>query len=97
MRHAWRRLREAVLVLTLLPACLLAAGKGGARIVIVADSRALPTWKAWWTNLYNESHLWFALLTILIVPSAGFILGKLTDWLLARTGVNLETRELAEH
>jgi hypothetical protein len=97
MQHAWRRLRNAALFLTLLPAHLLAAGGGGSRIVIVADSRGLPGWKAWWTNLYNDSHLWFALLTILIIPSAGLILGKVTGWLLARTGVNLKTRELAEH
>ena len=97
MRHALRRLRDAALFLALLPACLFAAGGGGARIVIVADSRGLSGWKAWWTNLYNDSHLWFALLTILIVPSAGLALGKVTGWLLARTGVNLKTRELAEH
>lgn len=92
-----RSLRAILLALVLLPARLLAVGGGGDAIVIVADSRRFTGWKAWWTNLYNESHLGFALVTILIIPTVGLILGKLTGWLLARTGINLKTRELAEH
>lgn len=94
---AMRHKRKALgLVLALAPFRLLAAG-GGEPVVIVADSRGLSGWSAWWTNLYNESHLLFALLTILIVPTVGLILGKITGWLLARTGINLKARELAEH
>ncbi len=95
MNRVWWRL--LAIVLAIAPATLLGAGGGGQPIVIVADSRGLSGWRAWWTNLYNESHLYFALLTILIVPAAGLILGKLTGWLLARTGINLRTRQLAEH
>jgi len=92
-----RTLRALLLSSVLLPSQLLAVGGGGDAIVIVADSRRFTGWQAWWTNLYNDSHLGFALITILIIPTVGLILGKLTGWLLARTGINLKTRELAEH
>ncbi len=95
MSQVWLRLRIVALALVLGVANLSAAG--GERIVIVADSRGLSGWRAWWTNLYNDSHLYFALLTILIIPITGLVLGKLTGWLLARTGINLRARELAEH
>jgi hypothetical protein len=75
---------------------LAAAGKAEA-IVIVADSRRFTGWKAWWTNLYNESHLLFALATIVIIPTLGLILGSLTGLLLSRIGIDLRSRELAEH
>jgi hypothetical protein len=88
--------RAVLFSLVLVPFQLL-AGEGGGKVVIVADSRRFTGWKAWWTNLYNESHLGFALVTIVIVPVIGLILGKVTGWLLARTGVNLKSRELAEH
>lgn len=73
-----------------------AAGKAEP-IVIVADSRRFSGWRAWWTNLYNESHLYFALATIVIIPTVGLILGKITDMLMARLGIDLKTRRLAEH
>jgi hypothetical protein len=75
----------------------LAVGRAGERIVIVADSRRFSGWKAWWTNLYNEDHLLFALVTIVTIPAIALVLGRLTSWLLARTGINLKSRELAEH
>ena len=76
----------------------LAGGGGGAdRIVIVADSRQFTGWKAWWANLYNESHLQFALLTVVVIPLLGTLLGILTDFLIARIGINLKSRVLAEH
>ena len=72
---------------------------GGPReaVVIVADSRRLSGWEAWWSNLYNESHFAFALLTITIIPSLAFLLGMLADFLMARIGIDLKNRKLAEH
>jgi hypothetical protein len=92
-----RVLHGMLLALALSPARLLAGEGGGTAIVLVADSRRFSGWKAWWTGLYNDSHLGFALATIVIVPTIGLVLGKVTGWLLARTGVNLKTRDLAEH
>lgn len=96
MRRMWQRFLAVALVLAFAPASLFGVG-GGERMVIVADSRGLSGWRAWWTNLYNENHLLLALLTILIIPTAGLLLGKITGWLLAMTGINLKSRELAEH
>jgi hypothetical protein len=71
--------------------------EGGERIVLVADSRRFSGWEAWWTNLFNESYLYFALLTIVIIPLLGLTMGKLTDLVIARIGINLKSRVLAEH
>jgi hypothetical protein len=93
----YKRLPALLLGLALASARLFAGEGSSGPIVIVADSRRFSGWQAWWTNLYNDSHLGFALATIVIVPTIGLILGKLTGWMLARIGINLKTRELAEH
>lgn len=91
------RLRQLGILLLLIPTQLLAAAGKAEAIVIVADSRSFTGWKAWWTNLYNESHFLFALATIVIIPTLGVILGTLTSLLLSRIGIDLRSRELAEH
>jgi hypothetical protein len=94
----WGKITTAIATLVLtLPAMALAAGGGGAPIVIVADSRKLTGIMAWWANLYNESHLYFTLLTIIIIPIVGVIFGMLTDLVLHVIGIDLKSRELAEH
>jgi ABC-type spermidine/putrescine transport system permease subunit II len=80
----------------ILPVQLLAAESSDAA-VIVADSRKFSGWQAWWANVYNESHFWFALITVIILPVTALILGRLTGWFMARLGINLRSRELAEH
>jgi hypothetical protein len=98
LKGAGRTLLVAGLAILLSQVSASAAGAGGAdRIVIVADSRQFTGWKAWWANLYNESHLHFALLTVVLIPLLGTILGVLTDFLMARIGINLKSRVLAEH
>jgi hypothetical protein len=66
-------------------------------VVIVADSRRFSGWEAWWSNIYNESHLAFALLTIIVIPSLAFVLGSITEFFMARIGIDLKNRKLAEH
>jgi len=86
-----------VLCLTL-PEFALAAGGGKiANIVIVADTRKFTGWEAWWTNLYNESHLYFALLTIVLIPTIGVIFGVFADFLMGFIGIDLKNRDLADH
>ena len=85
------------LAVLLLPLSLFAVGTEGGTVVIVADSRGLSGWRAWWMNLYNESHLLFAILTILIIPGVALVLGRLTGLVMARLGINLKSRDLAEH
>lgn len=80
----------------LLAPCLL-AGEKAATVVIVADSRHLSGLAARWVNIYNESHLYFALLTVVSIPLAGAILGGLADVLMGRLGINLKSRKLREN
>ena len=75
----------------------LAAGGGGAPIVMVADTRKLSGIMAWWANLYNESHVYFTLLTIILIPLIGVIFGILADIVMHFVGIDLKSRELAEH
>ncbi len=95
MRRLGLRLMSLLAIL-LLPVRLLAAEPSDT-VVIVADSRKFSGWQAWWANLFNESHFWFALITIVILPATALLLGRLTGWLMARLGINLRSRELAEH
>jgi len=82
--------------LLLLPANLLAAEQKTADAVLVADSRNLTGIMAWWANLFNESHFYFALLTIVVIPLAGIILGTAADLLMGRIGIDLKSRALRE-
>jgi hypothetical protein len=75
----------------------LAAGGGGEPIVMVADSRKLTGVMAWWANLYNESHLYFTLLTIVLIPLIGVIFGVVADFIMHFIGIDLKSRDLAEH
>lgn len=80
------------------PNLALAAGGGGAApIVLVADTRKLDGVMLWWANLYNESHLYFMLLTIIIIPVTGVVFGVFADIIMSWIGIDLKNRELAEH
>ncbi len=82
----------------LLPRIVFAAGGGKeAPIVIVADTRHITGILAWWANLYNESHIYFALLTVVIIPMIGVIFGLIADVIMKKIGIDLKSRELAEH
>ena len=94
MRNTIRK--TAGLGFLLLSAHLWAAEKAGS-IVIVADSRNLAGLSGWWVNLYNESHFYFALLTVLIIPLAGAMLGGLADFFMSRIGIDLKSRTVREN
>jgi len=75
------------------PGLAMAAGGGKIdNIVIVADTRKFSGWEAWWTNLYNESHLYFALLTMALIPTIGVIFGMFADFLMGFIGIDLKSR-----
>ena len=98
MRKWWAKLTGlAVLVSLWLPGMAFAAGPAAAPLVMVADTRKFTGWEAWWTNLYNESHLYFALLTVIIIPVVGLIFGLLADVVMKWIGIDLTHRDLAEH
>jgi len=83
--------------LLLAPAMAFAAGAAAENIVIVADTRKLTGIMAWWANLYNESHLYFTIMTIILIPLIGVIFGVLADIAMHFIGIDLKSRELAEH
>jgi hypothetical protein len=98
MRRLWAKIIGlGVMAILLLPELAAAAGPAAAPLVIVADTRKFTGWEAWWTNLYNESHLWFAIVTVVIIPVVGVLLGILADIVMSRIGIDLKSRELAEH
>lgn len=98
MQTFWKRIIGlAVIMILLIPELVLAAGEKADFIVIVADTRRLTGWEAWWANLYNESHAYFTAVTVITIPVVGLILGLLADFVMKRIGIDLTSRELAEH
>ncbi|MFZ5447180.1 MAG: DVU0150 family protein [Thermodesulfobacteriota bacterium] len=98
MRKWWAKLTGLLVLVGLLsPEMVLAAGPKAAPLVVVADTRKFTGWEAWWTNLYNESHLYFALLTVVLIPIIGLIFGVLADLIMSHIGIDLKSRDLAEH
>ena len=95
MTKYFSRLLGLITVLLLLPAQLFA--KDASMLVLVADTRKFTGLEGWWANLYNESHLTFALATVVIIPLVGVILGSLADVVMSRLGIDLKHRALAEH
>jgi len=81
----------------LLPGLALAAGGGAAPIALVSDTRKLEGLMLWWGNIYNDSHAEFTILTCIMIPLVGCVLGFLADWVLGAIGLDLKNRELAEH
>jgi len=85
-------------MILLLPALAMAAGGGKIDImVIVADTRGLPAFEAWWANLYNESHVYFTVVTVILIPVIGVVFGTVADFFMKLIGLDLEHRELSEH
>ena len=99
MSKIWRRILGLTgLIGLLLPSMALAAGGGAvAPLVIVADTRKLSGIQLFWASLYNESHLYFTILTIVLIPLIGLVFGVLADLIMAHIGIDLKSRELAEH
>jgi hypothetical protein len=79
------------------PSLLWAAAEKAEAIIIVADTRKLSGMMAWWGNLYNESHVYFMLLTVVLIPIIGVLFGLVADFIMATIGIDLKSRELAEH
>ena len=98
MRTFWEKMVVLAGFITLLvPERVLAAGEKASQLVIVADTRKLTGWMAWWANLYNESHVYFTIVTVVSIPVIGLIFGLLADFIMKRIGIDLTSRELSEH
>jgi hypothetical protein len=98
MQNLWKRIIGfGFTVILLTPGLALAAGEKVANLVMVADTRKLTGWEAWWANLYNESHLYFTIITVVTIPVVGLLFGVLADLIMGHIGIDLKSRELAEH
>ena len=92
MRKLWTAIAGSfVMLLVMMPSLALAAKKAAANVVIVAGIML------WWAQMYNDSHLYFTILTIIIIPTVGCIFGFLADVVMSHIGIDLKHRELAEH
>ena len=98
MRKLWTAIAGSfVMLLVMMPSLALAAKKAAANVVIVADTRRLDGIMLCWAQMYNDSHLYFTILTIIIIPTVGCIFGFLADVVMSHIGIDLKHRELAEH
>ena len=98
MNNLWTKLTGmAAAAMLVIPDAVLAAGEKASLLVIVADTRKLTGWEAWFANLYNESHVYFTIVTVLAIPIIGVLLGLLADLVMSRIGIDLKSRELSEH
>ena len=83
-------------VLLFAPGVAMAAQKAAANVVIVADTRRLDGILLWWAQMYNDSHLYFMILTIIIIPVTGCVFGLLADLVMSHIGIDLKHRSAAE-
>lgn len=98
MMGTWKKVLSIVaMVSVLFPGLAVAAAGPAAPLVLVADTRKLSGIMAWWANLYNESHLYFTILTVILIPLIGVIFGVLADLIMTHIGIDLKSRDLAEH
>ena len=86
-----------LMIFLMMPEIVLAAGEKAQLVVIVSDTRKLTGIMGWWGSLYNESHMYFALLTVVLIPIIGVIFGTVADIVMSFIGLDLKHRELAEH
>ena len=98
MFKLWTKLTGlAAAAMLVIPDFVLASGEKAALLVMVADTRKLSGWEAWFANLYNESHLYFTIVTVVTIPIVGVLLGLLADLVMTHIGIDLKSRELSEH
>ncbi len=84
-----------VLVLLCLLCCfpgLIFAEEKALPLHYTANTQGLSGVELWYANLYNNNRFSCALVTILIIPVVGFILGSVADFFISRTGLDLKSR-----
>ncbi len=95
-RRLWTWVLGLALLAPIFMPTIVMAAKKKANVVIVADTRKLDGILYWWAEMYNESHLLFAIMTMIIIPFVGCVLGWLADLVMTHIGIDLKHRELAE-
>lgn len=98
MKGIWMKINTLIIMMCILmPQSVLAAAEKASMVVIVSDTRGVKGLLRAWGQLYNESHFYFALLTIILIPIIGLIFGTIADFVMKGIGIDLEHRELSEH
>ena len=85
LRKAWIWLVGCYASLLVLLPTIAEAKKALSHVVIVADTRKL-----------SGNHLYFTILTIIIIPLTGCIFGILADLVMNHIGIDLKHRKAAE-
>jgi hypothetical protein len=70
----------------------LFAGEKAQPLNFIADTTGLSGMELWYADLYNSNKLYCALVTIIVIPVVGFILGSIADFLISKTGLDLKSR-----
>ena len=96
LRKAWIWLVGCYASLLVLLPTIAEAKKALSHVVIVADTRKLSGIELWWAQMYNDNHLYFTILTIIIIPLTGCIFGILADLVMNHIGIDLKHRKAAE-
>lgn len=98
MKEIWIKINTLlIMICVLMPQSVLAAAEKASMVVIVSDTRGVTGILRAWGQLYNESHLYFSLLTIVLIPAIGLLFGTIADLVMKTIGIDLEHRELSEH
>ncbi len=83
-------------VYLLVPETVWAGGPKAKLLVHVCDTRGLSGVLLYFGNMYNENLLMFGIWTVVVITAMGSALGFGMDFLMARTGLDLTSRELHE-
>lgn len=75
----------------------LFAEEGGGGDILVADTRKLHGLEQWWGNVYNDGHWPFVIITVIVIPTCGMILGLLADLVMNNLGIDLKKKAVSEH
>ncbi|NVM21975.1 MAG: hypothetical protein HWN68_09380 [Desulfobacterales bacterium] len=84
------------MVYLLVPETVWAGGKKAKLLVHVCDTRGLSGIYLYFGNMYNENLLMFGIWTVVILTALGSGFGFFMDIIMARTGLDLTSRELHE-
>ncbi len=96
LRNVWLWLVGCYAMLMCFMPTVAMAKKALRNVVIVADTRKLDGLMLWWAQMYNDSHLYFMILTIIIIPITGCIFGVIADIVMNHIGIDLKHRRAAE-
>lgn len=83
-------------VYLLVPDLVWAGGPKAEMLVHVADTRLCSGVFLYFSNMYNENILMFAIWTVVVLTALGSGFGFAMDIIMARTGLDLTSRELHE-